>query len=110
MGSGIAFNTPLKVALFDYDNQIMNLDTSTQFIITSTNTTIGSIGGTNTDVLEKGIATFDNINAVADPGSESVIYSISSKTLNQQKLQEVFGKTNTDTNIIMNFRHCQPGE
>ncbi|CAI2362983.1 unnamed protein product [Moneuplotes crassus] len=110
IGSGIVIEPPLKLALFDYDNQIMNQDSSSQLIITSADLSKGTISGTNVDIVKNGVATFDEVKATATPGSTSIKFKVSSKIFDKNKLSDVFNKSSGDTNIIINFRYCKPGE
>ncbi|CAI2374797.1 unnamed protein product [Moneuplotes crassus] len=109
-GSGIASDTPLKFALYDYDGQIMNLDSSSQFIISSSTVNDGKIMGINNAVLKSGIATFSSILFIAEPGSKSVLFKVSSRILDKDKLKVVHNKSEAYRQLEINFRKCRPGE
>ncbi|CAI2365451.1 unnamed protein product [Moneuplotes crassus] len=110
IGSSMPLDENLELGLFDYDNQIMNLDSSTQFLITSSNIDKGTIRGTNLEIINKGIAIFDDLRLISTPGSSFVKYKVSSRTFETQKLLEVYNKSSTDTEILVDFRYCKPGE
>ena len=104
IGSGIVFETPLKLALFDFNNQVMVLDSSSQFIIVPGNSSKGTISGFNTAVTNKGISTFEGLSIVAKPGSKAVKFIASTKSIDKNKIFNIFNISNIDQVIVMNFR------
>jgi len=110
VGPGITLEQPLSLALIDNDDQVMVLDNESQLIILSKDPTKANVGGTNAVLLRDGIGTFDQLSAIAKPGSTSIKFSVSSTTLDKNKITSLFNTSDTDEELVMNFRYCQPGE
>ena len=110
VGSGIVYDTILYFGLYDYDGQIMVLDNSDQIVISAIDTQAISISGTNVGLLSQGVASFDNLIFVSTPGSTDISYRATSKAIDTDKIENVFGQTINDNNIYVNFRFCRPGE
>ncbi|CAI2373152.1 unnamed protein product [Moneuplotes crassus] len=110
IGSGITLEDALELALYDYNNQVMSLDSTSQFIITAVSESNGTIKGTNTGILNNGTVIFDSIYFIEKPGTSSVKFRVSSKTLNTNKISDIYNRVSPDTEIIVNFRDCKPGE
>ncbi|CAI2361915.1 unnamed protein product [Moneuplotes crassus] len=108
IGSGITIDQILTLAIYDVDNQIMNLDNSSQ--ITITRSDAAKIRGYNTASVSKGIAQFDNIAAIATGGIRSSNFTLSSKSINIGKVKEVLGTLYIQEDLQIKFRYCQPGE
>ncbi|CAI2372838.1 unnamed protein product [Moneuplotes crassus] len=108
--SGIQSETPLKLAIYDHEHQIVSLVNSSQLIITSMDTNLGQVAGDNNAIINDGVATFSDIRFISQPGSNSVGFKISSIILNKKKLLAVYNKTTTVKKCNTNFRYCQPGE
>ena len=96
--------------MYDYDDQILVIENINQIIISAIDTQTSSVSGFNAQKLNQGIAEFDNIAFVATPGSTSILYQASSKAIDDDKIQQVFGQSISDNTININFRYCQPGE
>ena len=110
VGSGIAYGQTLTFGLYDYDDQVMVLDNSDQLTISAINTQSSSISGINVGLLNQGVTSFDNLRFISAPGSTNVHYRISSKVIDSDKIQNVFGQSISDNNIYVDFRYCEPGE
>jgi hypothetical protein len=110
VGSDIKYEDTVKLALLDYDDQVMALNNIDQIMIIPVNSSISSIRGVNSALWRKGIATFENIIAVAKYGSQNVKYKATSKIIDTSKLKQVYESSNFDNIITMNFRNCKPGE
>ena len=110
LGSGIAHTEILKFSLKDYDDQIMVLNNIDQIRINPTQPDLSSIKGVNSRILVKGIATFDEFTAVAEPGSSNIQFKVSSKAINDVKVNAVYGNNIPNSILTINFRYCQPGE
>ena len=104
IGSGIVFETPLKLALFDFNNQVMVLDNSSQFIIVAADSNHGTISGFNTAITNKGISTFEGLSAISKPGSTSVKFIASTKSIDKNKISNIFNISSTEQVVAMNFR------
>ena len=110
VGSGIELEEDLEIALFDFDDQIMSLDITSQIIILSNDQTSHQIGGTNGVVVKNGIATFNSLSATSDPGSSNKLFSVSSRTIDLDKISTIYGNSITQPTMVMNFRYWKPGE
>jgi hypothetical protein len=110
VGSDIVIPQTLYFELLDYDNQVMVLNNINQIVITPVNANISSVSGTNSELLKNGVASFDSLKAIAVPGSSGVMYRATSKAIDTQKLNEIYGSNVNQNLISFNFRKCQPGE
>ena len=110
VGSGVIYPQTLYFGLYDYDDQILVIENINQIIISAIDTQTSSVSGFNAQKLNQGIAEFDNIAFVATPGSTNILYQASSKAIDDDKIQQVFGQPISDNTININFRYCQPGE
>ena len=99
----------LVLVLADYDNQTMILDSTSQLKILPTLNS-SKVSGINVAKLWNGVASFDQLVFISNPGSQNVIYQISSKAIDEAKLIEVFGRQVYSNSITVSFRFCQPGE
>ena len=109
LGSGIKYEQDLKLTLRDYDDQVMILDNENQIILTAQNSNEATVKGFNSAILRQGIATFDNFIVSAKPGSQGVNVVASSKAIDRNKQNSVFGSI-SDNIIETNIRYCKPGE
>ena len=110
VGSGLTYNETLNFGLYDYDDQIMVLDNSDQLTISAIDTQVSSIAGINVGLLNQGVTSFDTLQFISTPGLTNIHYRITSKVIDSDKIQNVFGQSISDNNIYVNFRFCQPGE
>jgi hypothetical protein len=105
VGSNIRYEQELKFALLDYDDQVMVLNSVNQIVITPVDSAVSSIRGVNTVLLKNGVATFDNLVAVAKYGSHNIKYTVNSKAIDSIKVRAVYGLTRSNNTITMNFRN-----
>ena len=110
VGSGIILDEEIKLALFDYDDQIITIDQSSQIIILPKNQTQARIGGTNAVVVKNGVATFNGLYATSEPGSKNVLLLASSTSIDISKVDTAFQGSVIQHPVRLNFRFCQPGE
>ncbi|CAI2368076.1 unnamed protein product [Moneuplotes crassus] len=110
VGSGITIDQTLTLAIYDIDNQIMNLDNSSQIVILSRNASEANTKGFNILSVNQGIAQFDNFAAIIRDNKRSSNFTLSSKSINTDKVQEVLGSLFSQKDLQINFRDCQPGE
>ena len=103
--SGAAIDTPVVLSLMDYDNQVMNLDNENQVSIFSSNTTESSVRGTNTVKLNNGLASFDSIIFVSEPGSTNIEFSATSKSINRAKIASAIPGFQLENPIKVDFRY-----
>jgi hypothetical protein len=110
VGSGVTISEPLRLAFFDFDDQILNLDNTSQIKILALDQNISSIKGINVVTVKSGIAEFDGIAPVIDLKLRQADYSVNSKTLDIFKLKNILGHSYKQKDLTVKFRDCQPGE
>ena len=110
VGSGITYPQTLNLGLYDYDDQIMVLDSSDQISISPADQQTSDISGVNVGLLNQGSTSFDSIAFISSPGSVNVQFKATSKAIDDDKMQNVFPNTISSNTIYANFRFCQPGE
>ena len=93
VGSGIQYNESLVLALYDYDNQVYNLDSFSQISIKSIGSDTG-VSGINNVKVENGVSDFQDIAFSASPGSINIPFSVSSKAIDTSKLNTVYSNIN----------------
>ena len=96
--------------MYDYDDQIMVLVNSDKVTISAVDNQTSSISGTNIGLVNQGVVTFNNLKFISTPGSTNLHYEITSKVIDKNKIQNVPGKSIIESNIIVDFRFCEPGE
>ena len=110
VGSGVTYPQTLNLGLYDYDDQIMILDSSNQISISPVDQQSSGISGVNVGLLNKGSSSFDRVIFISPPGSVNVQFKATSKAIDDDKIQNVFQNTISNNTIYVNFRFCQPGE
>lgn len=110
VGSGITVEKTIQLALFDLDDQVLNLDSTSQINIIATNQTKASIKGTNVETVNQGVASFDSIAPVIDQSFRVANYTVNSKSIDFTKVRDVLGSTYEQRQLTVAFRDCQPGE
>ena len=109
VGSGILINETFKLVLSDYDNQPMVLDNISQIKISAT-TNSSKVAGTDSVKVYSGIGTFENLILINKPGSNNVTFQASSKSIDSNKIVQVFGKNQYTNYVYSSFRFWKPGE
>ena len=104
IGSGITIDQVVKLAIFDVDNQVMNLDNSSQIIILPKNISEASIRGINVVSVDEGIAQFDNVAVIAKNDTRASQFTLNSKSIDTNKVSEVLGSSFTQKDLQIKFR------
>ena len=102
-------NQEFKFSIQDFDNQIMNLD-STSKIIIKANTNGSQVDGKNIGVAHLGIVNLNELIFINKPGSQNVIFSVNSDSINLNIAKAIYGPNYSLPVISVNFRFCRPGE
>ena len=110
VGSGIMSDVVFTLGLYDNDDQIMNLDSSSSIQISLIDRDTSDIDGTLIVKTTNGEALFDEITFSSLPGTTNVQYKLDSLGLNKDILRRYYGSNYTQNNIVVDFRFCQPGE
>ena len=76
--------------LENYDNQTINLDSSSKIAIKSTTSTAQSIGK-NIAVVSQGITEIAGLIFISPPGSRSVKFSVNSNSINMNIAKAIYG-------------------
>ena len=95
--------------LEDYDNQTMNLDSSSKITIKSTTSTAQAIGK-NIAVVSQGITEITGLIFISPPGSRNVKFSVNSNSINMNIAKAVYDSKYTLPFILADFRYWKPGE
>ena len=97
----------LNLALVDFDDQIMNLVSTSNIKIVGVDSNTEVIGISEVRATE-GMSNFTDVSFINFPGAENVKFMASSLEIDQNKAQHyVFP---TDNSISVTFRYCKPGE
>ena len=104
VGSGVILDQTLTLALYDYDDQIMNLDSVNKVSILAIDTDASSTSGANTGLLNNGVVSFDTIKFIAKPGTSSILYRAFCKAIDYDKIFDAFKHNISQNNIDVNFR------
>jgi hypothetical protein len=88
----------------------MVLNNINTILVQAVNSANSSVEGFNSEVLYSGVATFENMEFVSSPGSKNVVFQASSKAINTDKINAIFGSQLSTNQIRVNFRYCMPGE
>jgi predicted outer membrane repeat protein len=110
VGSGVKLDTPLNLKLVDFDNQTIVLDNSTQIFIQAINFSQAAVKGFNAEILNQGVASFDDILFIAPPGSKNIKFSVICKAIDAEKIDRIFGSQLGSSKIFAGFRYCKRGE
>ena len=109
VGSGVVYDK-VTFVLLDYDNQTMVLNNQDYIKINPSNFSQSSVLGTNHGQLTNGIASFSNLILQHQPGASNITFVASSKAIDKNKIESVFGSPISDNTIDVSFRWCKPGE
>ena len=112
--SGQKHSDIIELELIDFDNQILVLENSETVKIQSFLSN-ASISGNDYAKFTNGLAVLDDIEFIVKPGSESVIYNLTSNALDFDTISAGimnFEDSASDyiNNILATFRYCEPGE
>ena len=110
VGSGIKYENDITLALLDYDDQEMVLNSQDRININPLNFLQSSIKGTNYGQLKNGVAAFSDLIFISHPGTTNVKFVATSKVIDTDKIQNVFGSQISYNQIDVSFRWCKPGE
>ena len=110
VGSGITYPQTLNLGLYDYDDQIMVLDSTEQISILSVDQQTSDASGVNVGLLNQGSTSFGSIAFISSPGSVNVEFRATSKAIDDDKIHNVFTNSVSNNTINVNFRFCRPGE
>jgi hypothetical protein len=109
IGPNIFYEREISFALVDYDNQTVLTNSENEITISSDNN-ISSIVGIDSILMQKGVATFHGLTAVAPIGSKNLKFHVSSKAIDRTKINSIYGSQVSKNLVVFNFRNCQPGE
>ena len=104
VGPGIPIDTPLKLALLDMDDQVMNLDNINTINIFPIDPSMSSINGTNVVLLRNGIAEFDSISMEVSRQYRSANFSITSNTIDSSKVSSALLGNFKQKELMVHFR------
>ena len=110
VGSGIRSDIEFTLGLYDHDEQIMNLDSSSQIQIRTINTNNSDLGGTTSVKVNQGEAIFDEVTFISDPGNTNILFDLDSPSIDKTILEKQYGTDFTQEDINVNFRFWKPGE
>ena len=110
VGPGLSFEDPLILALIDMDDQVVNLDNSSTIIILPKNSSESAISGTNVVLVQDGIAIFDSLSLVVNKRKRNANFTISSGSINLEKVMDALQTSIIQNDLTANFRDCKPGE
>ncbi|CAI2362327.1 unnamed protein product [Moneuplotes crassus] len=111
VASGLKYDSVLAFDLVDYDDQIMNLESSTSVKILIEDPGI-SIRGVDFGRLTNGKAELDNVYFIGTAGSSNHTYKLTSKSINSKIISSIIGNSDGkyDNFLDVSFRYCKPGE
>ena len=89
--SGQERGEAIKFSIVDHDNQVSAISSGGRITI-SPLTSGAAMLGTSSASLVNGIATFNDLILVAQPGSKNIKYRISSTSIDESKLLRQYGK------------------
>jgi hypothetical protein len=110
IGSGVTLPSPVIFELLDYDNQVVNLNSEDQVSLFATSGSNATIKGVSSVNLNNGVATFDGIMFVDEPGHNNVSFYASTNAISEAQVLSAFPGEDFNNNLTVDFRYCQPGE
>jgi len=108
VGSGIR-NDEFVFQLVDHDNNVLLLENATQIIIAPSSSN-QMVLGTRAKTVNAGVAIFDDLILVSQPGKQHEEFRVSSKAIDSEKLLLQYGISTFQNSIDVSFRQCKPGE
>ena len=110
VGSGVVYEDEVRLVLLDYDNQTMVLNSQDYIDVNPSNFSESSVLGTNHGQLISGVASFSSLIFQHQPGASNITFIASSKAIDKDKIESVFGTQISNNTIDVSFRWCKPGE
>ena len=107
VASGLRYDAIVRLLLVDYDNQVMNLENTSQIKILPV-TQDAKLKGFDSSALTMGVAEFDGLQFEYYPGATNVKYIATSDLIDLTKVGYLDLPTNNT--ITVSFRYCKPGE
>ena len=108
VGSGIKYDTPFTIALYDHDEQVVVLDSVSQIVISGVNKN-DKVEGANAVKVNEGIAVFNSIIFISNPGNTKIPFQLFSKAISPSKIKLLYG-LEYSTKMLVDFRFWMPGE
>jgi hypothetical protein len=109
IGSGIEETLSLSLALYDHDDQIMVLDSTSPIEIKAIEEGTRVLG-TTVNIFHQGVAKIDLLEFEAQPGTAVVNYSLTPDAIDMNVMRKQYGSDYTLNDVLVNFRYCKPGE
>ena len=102
VGSGIKYDTPFTIALYDHDEQVVVLDSVSQIVISGVNKN-DKVEGANAVKVNEGLAVFNSITFISNPGNTKIPFQLFSKAISPLKLKLIYG-SEYSTKMLVDFR------
>ena len=110
VGSGVEIDRPLVFALFDSDNQVVNINSKDNLRIFTPPGSDSTVKGVNSVNFQAGLATVEGIIFVDQPGAKNISFKTSTDAIDAEKVSSVFPDQDSNNDITVDFRFCEPGE
>jgi hypothetical protein len=101
--SGQVITQDMVFGLYDYDDQLMKLNSHSQLQISSLSSDSSILGITN-KILKTGIADFKGIIFTGIPGSSGYQYKMKTAVIDAQNYKKVYNQDYEPLKITANFR------
>lgn len=108
IASGQILNEILSFELKDYDNQTLKTDSRSTLTIKSNSPNSNAVD--NLAKFEEGVATFDSLIFISEPGSNSNSFRLTTTGIDLESARKQLGSEYELQQIILDFRFCKPGE
>jgi hypothetical protein len=109
IGSGIEETVSLTLGLYDHDDQIMILDSSSPIEIKAIEADTAVLG-TTVYTVNEGVTVIDTLIFEAQPGTAIVNYSLNSDAIDMTVMNKQYEPDYKLEDVLVNFRFCKPGE
>ena len=107
--SGQIHSPSFQFDLVDHDDQIVSTDNSSTVKINNIHNDT-SVDGVKVVAVSQGSASFDEVIFKAKPGSNNIIFEVTSTAINNDTLDLQYNGTIIQNSINTSFRYCQSGE
>ena len=107
--SGQMYSSLLEFELVDHDQQVISTDSSSTIKINTIHSNT-SLDGTLTVSVNHGVAVFDQLTFISQPGSQNVEFGITSEAISNDIINLQYNGTVTQNSITTSFRYCESGE